>query len=205
MSEDIAQSTTELFDTNSEGTEAATDAASNTFLKGEESKTSESSNPNKENQILAWEKKILAGERSLDDLKKLPNLKWILEVVEPKLTKKAKVDEKAQELGVEEVLEAKLNEREAQANDKKLLEAKKAEIKAMKLAGEDIKALDAEYKDLIALGVPAGKAAEKVALIAKGMVKETSTPRYAPIGGAQLVSPTDSRSALAELRKLAGR
>lgn len=204
MSEDIAQSETELFDTNSEGTEAATDAASTT-QEGEESIKLESSLSDKDKQVLSWEKKILAGERTLDDLKKLPNLKWVLEALEPKLNKKAKVEEKAAELGIEEVMEQKLNEREAKTQDRALFEAKKAELASMKLTKQDATELDRQFKELTALGVPDGKAAEKVALIAKGMVKETPNPRYAPIGGTRLISPTESRSELAELRKLAGR
>lgn len=207
MSEDIAQAAAKLFNADSEAPEAATDAASNTPT-GEESKEIklDAGLSEADKQIIAWERKINSGERTLEDLKKLPNLKWVLEAIEPKLTQKVKVEEKAQELNVEEVLDRKLSELKAKEKDAQLFTEKKEELQKLNLDAAQRKQIEAEYIELVKYGVPEGKAAEKVALIAKAWVKDAEEPKYGFVGSAPSVriTPQTKRDRLAEIRALAG-
>lgn len=206
MSEDIAQAAAKLFNADSEAPEAATDAASTT-VKGEESEEIklDAGLSEADKQIIAWEKKINSGERTLEDLKKLPNLKWVLEAVESKLTQKAKVDEKAQELNVEEVLDRKLSEMKLKEEDAKLFNAKKEELSELNLNKEQRKEIENQFVELVKYGVPEGKAAEKVALIAKAWAKPVPEPNYGFVGGARNPSsPQTKRERLAEMRRLSG-
>lgn len=206
MSEDTAQSEVELFGSqiDNEGTEAATDGASNT-QEGEENVKLENGLSDADKQVLAWEKKLESGEKTLEDLKKLPNLKWLVAKLEPKFAKKAKVDEVAAELNVEEVLDAKLAERDAKKQDQQLFTERQKELQTLDLSKDQRKQIAKEYTELTSYGVPEGKAAEKVLLIAKGWVKQTSTPRNAIPGNLRTPdAPDDARSRLAAMRKLTG-
>jgi len=207
MSEDTAQGTVELFDQTVSGdSEAATDAVSTT-QEGEENNglTLESKVSDADRQILAWEKKILSGERTLEDLRKLPNLKWVLEGVESKLNKKAQVQKVSTELNIDEILDAKLAEKQAKAEDDKLFEEQKRALSDLDLSKEQRLEIKKQFEDLQKWGVPAGKAAEKVALIAKGMVKPSVDPRFAPVSiSSAPISKETARERLAEMRRLSG-
>lgn len=206
MSEDTTQSEVELFgeQTANEGTEAAPDAASNT-QEGEESIKLESGLSDADKQVLKWEKMLESGEKTLEDLKKLPNQKWILDKLEPKFTKKVKIEEVAKEINVDEVLDAKLAEREAKAQDKSLFVEQTKVLQSLELTKDQRKQLAKEYTELTSYGVPEGKAAEKVALIAKAWAKEPVNPRPAIPGNLRpATAKDDSRTRLANLRKLTG-
>lgn len=205
MSEDTAQSEVELFGkTDNEGTEAATDGASNT-QEGEENVKLESGLSDADKQVLAWEKKLESGEKTLEDLKKLPNLKWLVAKLEPKFVKKAKIEEIATEMGLDEALDVKFAERDAQTQDKNLLAEQQKVLQTLDLTKEQRSQLAKEYTELTSYGVPNGKAAQKIALIAQGMVKPTSNPRNTVPGNLRTPNaPDDARTRLIALRKRSG-
>lgn len=173
MSEDFTQELGELNVT--ETPEAGSEPASTT-PQGEESKpldleAAEKSiaDDQKEKQIAAYQRKLDAGEITLDQIP--VKAKWVREEIEKRQKKVQQEQSKAEELDVDAIVERKLREKQ----DEQEFNSVKSSLEKQDLTSEEREALLTEYVDLRKAGLDKLMAIKKAKRIA-GIGEETARP-----------------------------
>lgn len=163
---------TEADDVSTDDGKTTSQEDESTDLDLEEKETSKgNSDAARDAQAKAWANKILAGEKSFDDLPK--DKKWLVPFITERVDAYRSTKKTAPSEDLDALLEAKLKQREDDRQFKDL----EAQIRSLGLPQSQLREVNAEYKALKAEGLSPLKALQSAAKIARVEFDDTASRR----------------------------